>query len=81
MVGIPTNVCRISLILVHTNWLENGLASKVAACQLDGQGLMPGRPKYFFLSLCHIWTAPVPRTGYCSNREWVSFVWVRAAGA
>ena len=51
MVRMPTNVCGVSLILVHTNWLQSGLASKVPACQLDGQGLMPGRPKYFFLSL------------------------------
>jgi hypothetical protein len=51
MVGIPTNVCSVSLILVCTNWLQNGLASKVAASQQDGQGSMPGRPKYFCLSL------------------------------
>ena len=31
MVGIPTNICRVSLILVHTKSLQSGLARKMAA--------------------------------------------------
>jgi hypothetical protein len=33
MVGLHTDVCRVNLILVHTDWLQNGLAGKVAAQQ------------------------------------------------
>jgi ABC-type uncharacterized transport system permease subunit len=51
IVGICTNVCRVSLILMHTKWLQSGLASKVAAFQHNGQGLMSGKPNYFFVSL------------------------------
>jgi hypothetical protein len=74
MLGVHTNICRVRLILVHTNQLQNGLASTVVACQLCGQCLIPGRPKYFF-PLCHMWTGLVAHIGSCSSREWISFVW------
>jgi hypothetical protein len=78
MEGVHTNICRVSLILVRTNLLQNGLASTVVACQVCGQGLILGRPKYFF-PLCHMWTGLVAHVGYCSSREWVSFVWGKLA--
>ena len=71
MAGVHT-ICR------GTNQLQNGLASKVDACQLDGQALIPGRPKYFF-SVCHICTGLLANVGYCSSRKWVSFIWGKVA--
>jgi len=64
--------CRVSFILVHTNGLQTGLASNVASCHLDGQGLIPVRPHYSLLlsppPLCLIWTVFVVHWIYCSSR-------------